>query len=181
MDPFLIDSLFQVHHVTYHVLPISYRSNKKSYGHAFLWNHSVIIHTWELLHSIFICKRNKHIIYSFKIVSLKNINIQKFQCSFQEMLFIWSVYRKIFMVWHSTLVGSTLGTFYFVLVSTASAHSLPFRDQDAPPVVVTCGKHKVMTNHQVEYLGIGKNSLFSWPQADKLHLSSYITETEQKI
>lgn len=140
-----------------------------------------MIHTLELLHSIFTHKRNKHIIYSFKTVSLKNINIQKFQYSFQEIPFIWSVYCKIFMVWHSTLVGSALGTFYSVLVSTVSAHSLPFRDQDAPPVVVTCGKHKVMTNHQAGYLSISKNSLFSWPQADKLHLSSYITETEQKI
>lgn len=69
MDPFLLDSLFQAYHVTYCVLSISHRSNKTFYEHSFLWNHPVLIHTWELLHSVFIHNRNKHTIYSLKRVS----------------------------------------------------------------------------------------------------------------
>ena len=62
-------TLFQAYHVTYCVLSISHRSNKKFYEHSFLWNHAVLIDTWELLHSVFIHNRNKHTIYSLKRVS----------------------------------------------------------------------------------------------------------------
>lgn len=49
-----------------------------------------------------------------------------------------------------------------------------------PPQLYVC-KDKVMTDYQMGYLDISKSSLFSWLQADKLHLSSYITEAQQQI
>lgn len=76
------------------------------------------------------------------------------------------------------LVAFTLGTFDSVLVRAVSAHGLPIRERDAPPVVATCGKQRVMTNHQMGYLHVGKSSLFSGPPADKLRLASYITKAE---
>lgn len=95
--------LFQAHHV----LAISNNLNKKYYAHTFLWNHPVLLHIWDLLSLVFTHKRNKHTVYSLKVISLKNINIQTFQCSFQDILLMWLIFCKIFVVWYSAPVGFT--------------------------------------------------------------------------
>lgn len=84
------------------------------------------------------------------------------------------------MVGKSAPIGFTMRTSDFVLGSTVSVmvyHS----EIGMHPQCGNMWKHRVMTNHQMGYLDIGKNSLFSWPLGDRLHLASYATDTEQKM
>lgn len=148
---FLIDSFSSLSSTPcHHVLPISHNLNKKYYAHTFLWNHPVLTHIWDLLSLAFTRIRNKHIVHSLKVISLKNINIQTIPCSFQDILLMSLIYCKVSVVWYSAPVGLTWDG--FCLWPTI---------QNAPSVVGTCVKHRVMTNHQMGHLEIGKSSLFS--------------------
>lgn len=105
---FLIDSFSSLSSTPcHHVLPISHNLNKKYYAHTFLWNHPVLTHIWDLLSLAFTRIRNKHILHSLKVISLKNINIQTIPCSFQDILLMSLIYCKVSVVWYSAPVGLT--------------------------------------------------------------------------
>lgn len=108
-----------------------------------------------------------------------NINIQKFQGHF--IIYGIDVLQNISGV-KFNLCWLYLGNILFCF-STHSFCSQP-TTQRSRCSAHSCGnmcKDKVMINYQMGYLDIGKSSLLSWLQADKLHLSSYVTETEQQI